>query len=415
MAETYDTDKIEEQYTDFPYPAPIENILEYIKQGYRQGSSPDHIWYKLFPEKSYKDDLKVLIAGCGTNQAIYHALKFPNSHHYAIDVSERSLEHVANSIKQYNITNLVIEKKDITELTNKNEFDYVISTGVIHHTKDPQKSLNKLVEATKLDGALVIMVYASYLRLGVYYLQDAFRYLGLKPNKEDIETANKLIDLSPKNHYVHNYIKAIKSSSGTRDLSFDAGFIDTFFNARDKAYNIFELKELIDTAGAYFQCWIDNSFYYRSLFNFPSNGPIHQTFNSLNPWQLADFTQKMSPDSGKLVFTLRKEKKHEHKYFNILEVLPNTYAHQYQLMGIENPDFTSNSGGAIGNNDLKIELTATERIIWDNLGHKVEDIFNASKNDMIKHSVQDELSFELLREVLHRYWKHGYVNFSESN
>ena len=47
-----------------------------------------------FPEQGYRDDLNILIAGCGTNQAVYHALRFPNSRHYAIDVSDVSLNHV---------------------------------------------------------------------------------------------------------------------------------------------------------------------------------------------------------------------------------------------------------------------------------------------------------------------------------
>ena len=106
-----DADGIEQQYTDHPYPAPISNMHERIEQGYRQGSSPDQLWHKLFPEKTYRDDLNILIAGCGTNQAVYHALKFPNSHHYAIDVSEVSLNHVRAMIKKYDIKNLEIEKK----------------------------------------------------------------------------------------------------------------------------------------------------------------------------------------------------------------------------------------------------------------------------------------------------------------
>ena len=180
MSNLKDADGIEQQYTEHPYPDPIFDMFDRIQRGDRQGSCPEEKWHKLFPEKTYSDDLNVLIAGCGTNQAVYHALKFPNSHHYAIDVSEVSLNHVKSMIKNYDIKNLEIEKKDIVDLTHKGEFDYVISTGVIHHTKDPQKSLSKLVETTKDDGALNIMVYASYLRVGIYYFQDAFRYLGSK-------------------------------------------------------------------------------------------------------------------------------------------------------------------------------------------------------------------------------------------
>ena len=413
MANSNDRDGIESQYMQHPYPAPISNMRERIQLGYKQGSSPDLIWNKLFPEKPYKDNLNVLIAGCGTNQAIYHALMFPNSQHYAIDVSDKSLRHVANMIKAYDIKNLEIEKKDIVDLTHDNEFDYVISTGVIHHTKNPQESLSKLLQTSKNDGALFIMVYASYLRIGVYYLQDAFRYLNLKPDKKGIEAAKKLIELSPKNHYAHNYIKAITNTTGTKDLLFDAGFVDTFFNARDKAYDIFELKELIDNAGAYFQCWDDNAWFYRSLFNFPKTGGLIQSFNALDPWQLADFTQKMSPNTGKFAFILRKQKEYEHRFFNILDVLPTTYAHAYRLTDVEPSDIASNCGGVIGYNKLRVKLNVIERIIWDNLGGKILDVQGKSNELFLKHGIDKKLSFESLREILHAYWKNGYVTFSD--
>jgi len=413
MSDLKDTDGIEQQYTEHPYPAPISNMRERIEQGYRQGSSPDERWHQLFPEKAYRDDLNILIAGCGTNQAVYHALKFPNSHHYAIDVSEVSLNHVKSMIKNYDIKNLEIEKKDIVDLTHKGEFDYVISTGVIHHTKDPQQSLSKLVETTKDDGALCIMVYASYLRVGIYYFQDVFRYLGLKPTKKGIGTAKKLIELSPKNHYAHNYIEAITRSSGTKDLSFDAGFVDTFFNARDVAFDIFELKELISNAGAYFQCWLDNSQYYRYLIDFSRAESLNQIYNNLDPWELTDFIQKMSPSAGKFDFVLRKEKKYEHRFFYITDVLPSNYAHRYRLTDREKPDISSNKGGSIGNVNAEIKLDIIERIVWDNLNNKIEDVLNMSNDLFSKHGIDKELSFEELRGMLHRFWKNGYLSFSD--
>ena len=413
MSNLKDTDGIEQQYTEHPYPAPISNMRKRIEQNYRQGSSPDDRWFQLFPEKAYRDDLNILIAGCGTNQAVYHAMRFPNSHHYAIDVSDASLNHVRDMIKKYDIKNLEIEKKDIVDLTHKGEFDYVISTGVIHHTKDPQESLSRLVETTKDDGALYIMVYASYLRVGIYYFQDVFRYLGLKSTKEGIGTAKKLIELSPKNHYAHNYIKEITRSSGTKDLSFDAGFVDTFFNARDVAFDIFELKELISNAGAYFQCWIDNSQYYRYLIDFSRAESLNQIYNNLDPWELTDFIQKMSPSAGKFDFVLRKEKKYEHRFFYITDVLPSNYAHRYRLTDREKPDISSNKGGSIGNVNAEIKLDIIERIVWDNLNNKIEDVLNMSNDLFSKHGIDKELSFEELRGMLHRFWKNGYLSFSD--
>ena len=229
------------------------------------------------------------------------------------------------------------------------------------------------------------MVYAIYLRVGIYYFQDAFRYLGLKSTKEDIGIAKKLIELSPKNHYAHNYIEVITNSIGTKDLSFDAGFVDTFFNARDVAFDIFELKELINNAGAYLQCWIDNSQFYRYLINFSRAESLNQTYNNFDPWELGDFIQKMSPSTGKFDFVLRKEKKYEHRYFYITDVLPSTYAHRYRLTDREKPDISSNKGGSIGNINVEIKLDIIQRIVWGNLNNKIEDVLNMS-NDLFSMS-----------------------------
>ena len=48
-----------------------------------------------------QDDINIFIAGCGTNQAIYHALVYPNSNIYAIDLSENSISHNKKMIEKY--------------------------------------------------------------------------------------------------------------------------------------------------------------------------------------------------------------------------------------------------------------------------------------------------------------------------
>ena len=120
-----------------------------------------------------------------------------------------------------------------------------------------------------------------------------------------------------------------------------------------------------------------------------------QSFNALDPWQLADFTQKVSPNSGKFAFTLRKQKEHEHRFFNILDVLPTTYAHALS-------------------NKLRIKLDVIEKIIWDNLGCTILDVQGKSNELFLEHGIDKKLSFESLREILHSYWKDGYIVFSDS-
>ena len=162
---------------------------------------------------------------------------------------------------------------------------------------------------------------------------------------------------------------------------------------------------MISNAGAYFQCWVDNSAFYREVFNFSGVESLNQIFNNLDPWELADFTQKVWPNMGKFDFVLRKEKKYEHRFFNIAEILPSTYAHRYRLTDVEKPNLSSNDGGSIGINRMKVKLDITERIVWDNLNNKIEDVLNASNKHFSKHGIDTELSFEELRVMLHQFWK----------
>tara|TARA_X000000368_G_scaffold415511_1_gene407407 strand:+ start:1496 stop:2737 length:1242 start_codon:yes stop_codon:yes gene_type:complete len=407
------SDIIEEQYINHPYPEPIVNMDEQIKKyNYAQMSGIDLLWRKLFPEKEYNENIEVLIAGCGTNQAIYHALKFPNSKNYAIDVSKSSIDHVKKMIKKFEIKNLEVEKKDILDLNKNTKFDYVVSTGVIHHTMDPQKSLNNLVNLTKNDGALFIMVYAIYLRQGIYYLQDAFKHLNLKPTEKGVNLIRNLIKLLPENHYAINYIKEIQQTSGTRDLSFDAGVVDTFLNARDKAYNINELKKLIKDSGAYFQCWQDNNFYYRDIIDFRKEPSLNKRYQELGPWDKADFTQKFDPNSGKFSFILRKDKKFEHLWYEKSKIEDRNFVYKNIRYKELNPlDIKNNSGGSIGNKVLQIKLSVKERIIWDNLNDQISSVLNKINIEFKENDIK-EFSLDSLIDTLHLFWQRGRIDIS---
>ena len=72
-------DQVKKQYNDYPYPEPIDDLKSQIDKGYREESDLKISWPILFPEKKYQENIDIFIAGCGTNQAIYHALLYPNS------------------------------------------------------------------------------------------------------------------------------------------------------------------------------------------------------------------------------------------------------------------------------------------------------------------------------------------------
>ena len=105
---------------------------------------------------------RIWIAGCGTNQAVLTALRFPKATVVGSDVSAGSLEICSETAKQLGIKNLELRQESINQVPYHEEFDYIISTGVIHHNADPQTTLAKISGALKPDGVLELMVYNRF-------------------------------------------------------------------------------------------------------------------------------------------------------------------------------------------------------------------------------------------------------------
>ena len=145
----------------------------------------------LWPDKEYRADLDVLVAGCGTWQAAKHAISHPKARVVGIDVSSTSLEHTERLKQSHDLTNLEIRQLAIENVAELDQqFDLIICTGVLHHLVDPDAGLRALRSVLKPDGAMHLMVYAPYGRAGVYMIQEYCRRLGIGTSQEEIERAH---------------------------------------------------------------------------------------------------------------------------------------------------------------------------------------------------------------------------------
>lgn len=133
------TELVARQYAEWTYPKPVEDMNQAIEAGYYEFGVPNMFLPLLWPERRSLEGMKILIAGCGTNQAAYYAMVLPRSNVTAIDLSLNSLQHVQYLKQKHQINNLVLRQMsllDVAELGEK--FDYIVCTGVLHHLKNPQ-------------------------------------------------------------------------------------------------------------------------------------------------------------------------------------------------------------------------------------------------------------------------------------
>lgn len=120
---------------------------------------------------------RVWVAGCGTNQALITALRFPGATVVGSDLSAESLELCGEHARQIGVENLELRRESIHQAGYEGEFDYVLCTGVIHHNADPQATLARLAAALRPAGMLQLMVYNRYHRTLTTAFQKAVRAL----------------------------------------------------------------------------------------------------------------------------------------------------------------------------------------------------------------------------------------------
>jgi len=397
-------DRVKKQYNEYPYPEPIDDLESQIEKGYKEQSDLKISWPILFPEKKYQDDINIFIAGCGTNQAIYHALVYPNSNIYAIDLSENSISHNKKMIEKYNIKNIEIEEKSIFDVDIKDRFDLIISTGVIHHTQDPSKALRKLVLSGNHDSALHIMVYSLYARIGIHFLQDVFKYFELDQNEKDLEFAKNFISSLPSNHYVNNF-------GGYKEIN-KTSLVDTFLHTQDIHYDCLGIERLINESGGYFQCWHNNIDYYPFFLKLQEDK--REILNNLSQFEIADLTQKIITTTNKHTFIIRKKEEFKNLWYNIEEIKNNTRVRQrLGLKAVELANKETDYGGKIRNRrGMEISFSFLEGAIFHNI--KNEEIEINALLDLVNSFLKDHnhdyiFNLKEIKTIIHNFWKKGLV------
>ena len=106
---------------------------------------PSHFHRMLWPDREYKTDHDILIAGCGTNQAAVFAYRNPGAKVVGVDISQPSLDHQQYLKDKHGLFNLELHLLPIEELPTLGlDFDLIVSTGVLHHLAEPKVGMNAL-------------------------------------------------------------------------------------------------------------------------------------------------------------------------------------------------------------------------------------------------------------------------------
>ena len=130
----------------------------------------------------------ILIAGCGTGQEILNmALYYPEADITGIDLSTASLAYGKQKAVELGIENVSFMQADILEIEALDQqFDMVVSSGVLHHMKDPVLGWKKLLTRLKPGGVMKVALYSQIARRYVIQCQDWIKEQGYPATPQGI-------------------------------------------------------------------------------------------------------------------------------------------------------------------------------------------------------------------------------------
>jgi len=255
LAQRESADAVRAFYESHPYPAPLRD-LDRHRELYRNPDRRRALSLLLWPTERPRADREILIAGCGTSQAATYALREPDTHVTAIDISETSLAHTRELQQKYGLRNLELHRLAIEEVGELGRtFDQIVCTGVLHHLPDPDTGLRALRNVLAPNGAMQLMVYAAYGRAGIYMMQEYCRLLGVGATEEELRELGATIGALPTDHPITGVVRR------ATDFRRPDALADALLHPQDRAYTVPQLYAWLERCGLSFGRWYEQAPY----------------------------------------------------------------------------------------------------------------------------------------------------------
>ena len=242
-------------YESHPYPVPLRD-LDRHRELYRDPDRRRAWSLLLWPTEKPRPDREILVAGCGTSQAAIHALREPDAHVTAIDISETSLRLTRELQRKYGLRNLDLHRLAIEEVgTLGRMFDQIVCTGVLHHLPDPDTGLRALRNVLMPNGAMQLMVYAAYGRAGIYMMQEYCRLLGIGASEAELRNLGAMVSALSADHPIAGVARR------TKDFTYPDALADALLHPQDRAYTVPQLYAWLERCGLVLGRWYEQAPY----------------------------------------------------------------------------------------------------------------------------------------------------------
>jgi len=269
-----------------------DNTSKIVQSFYMQNPYPKWKTLKIEPntlsieglfkqlDRGLSKTINILFAGCGTgHQVIECAINHPHIKIVAIDLSPNSLAYAIAMAEKYKLTNIQFFVLDILNVSSLSQsFDYIISTGVLHHMESPTKGLQSLEGVLKPDGIMHLAFYSKFAREELKQIKaDVLEYLQVSES-----------DITPSD--IKEWRAQLKDKEKLRtwfnvdDFFYLNGLYDLLFHPQQIEYSLLEIQTLLESANLSFK-WLPVTEQYQALFELDLKAlPTKNNKGTLSYW-----------------------------------------------------------------------------------------------------------------------------------
>jgi SAM-dependent methyltransferase len=235
---------IAEFYRQHPYPL--------VRQVRAEPILLDHHFYQAHACYEDRSNRKMLVAGCGTTEAVNWALSLPDWQVDAVDLSDNSIAIARHLADQLDVKNLTIRLGNIEAGEGfDGPYTFINSQGVLHHFNDPAKGLAQLEKHLSPGGVMSLMLYSDSNR---WFLQRGQRLFQLLLDQVEEDREQAAYEVCRTGSTSPNRLQTV-FQSGVKNFEQDRPqFADTLLNPQEVSYTIPSLIDWLASAGMEMIC-----------------------------------------------------------------------------------------------------------------------------------------------------------------
>lgn len=248
MSDRSGTAEMRRFYEEYPFPGNrppdrdglifLRHFAESVARARKAGATP----------------IRVLDAGCGTgNTSLSLARTYPGIDIVGVDQSRTSLARARMSAASFSLPNLIYRNWNLADpLPRAEQYDIILSLGVLHHTADMKRVLSNLRRPLAMNGELFLWIYGRHGRyrhaLNVRLLSMLLR---IQPHPaEPVELAREFIRNAGDGSIVADLVGTQPAGPMQKAMFDDPVWIaDQFLNPHERLLDMEELLALVASSG----------------------------------------------------------------------------------------------------------------------------------------------------------------------